>query len=208
MPSPFLKPAHRRGTNKFGKEPGKFSVKRISQNLPKLSGPPRAPREHHQRFSYGPDIAGIAYAAPGSGPGEPPEWFLGPQTTKTEWFLYWALEKLLGPEGVEWEYQGSAGGNLRQFRHAQIDFIIYQGARQLAVRVQSFRFHMDVGPFVQQYDEDQFIGLHQPGMIVVDVFEEDFIFDETGQAAIKVMLDVMNLNIRPNPIVTGNVVRV
>lgn len=205
--SPQHKPPHKRGNPKFLQQPGSFKNTRVSQNLPSLSGGVNTPSPNTSLFSYGPNIAGIGrITAQASGPGEPPEGFVGGTTSKSEWYIYWALEKLLGQEGINWTFQASRFGGRRRLGGAVVDFILFFSTLQVGVRIQTYRFHMNVDPRKQSSDTEQLINLSARDTVIIDVFESDYINDTTGQASIKVMLEVINLRQRPNPLAIGNVV--
>lgn len=180
----------------------------IGQNLPSVTGLPKGPRGR-SLINYGPAVAGMQYkTAQASGPNAlPDDMFMGNQRTLSEKYLYWALLKLLGPEWEgRWEYQGHSAANSQVRGFARVDFIIFGSRYDIGVRVQTYRFHMNVDPRKQAYDEEQLLALTGRYFTVIDVFEQDYIHDDTGQAAIQVMLEVINNRQRQNPLATGNVI--
>jgi hypothetical protein len=158
---------------------------------------------------YGPEVLGIALApvVEREGPGEPPEGFVGGTTSKTEWYVWWALEKLCTPLGIEFTYQSSYAGGRHLPGGAVVDFVIFMPLYEILLRVQTFRFHFTLGSEKQQYDVEQKIELTDmnQGQVVVDIYEQDFIDDETGYKVLKVCREALNLQEEPNPLASGNV---
>jgi hypothetical protein len=196
----------RRRVNLFTKNsPVPYGNARAGQNLPSLGGNPPTPTGTGKMMSRGPRVLGGG-ATSVAGPGEPPAGFVGGTTSRSEWFIYWALEKLLGPEGVQWVFQESRQGGRHRLGGAVVDFIIYLSGLAIGVRVQTYRFHFNVDPAKQASDAAQLIALTDDSTIIIDIFEQQYIDDETGQAAIQLMLEVLNQRWRPNPLATGMVV--
>ena len=150
----------------------------------------------------------------GDGPGEPPHGFVGGTTSRSEWFLYWAFTKLLGPPGTgardyTWEYQQSFQGGRHIPGGAVVDFVIYTPMYTVLCRLVSFYFHFAAGSGKQASDLEQRIRLSESSdnsLVVIDVYEEDFIHDETGEAALRVASLAISGIEMPNPIATGMVV--
>lgn len=181
---------------------------RAGQNLPSLTGMPSIVKRD-TTINYGPAVAGLQYKTRQTGGPEslPSYIFAGNQRTNSERLLYWALLKLLGPEWEgKWEYQGHSSANSQVRGFARVDFIIFGSRYDIGVRVQTYRFHGNVDPFKQAYDVEQYLSLHTRWFTVVDVFEKDYIHDDTGQAAIQVMLEVINNRQRINPLAAGNII--
>lgn len=194
----------------FGKTPGSVTINKltIGQNLPTSLGKMKLAKSD-ALASYGPEILGLQYKMQnvGGGPGDPPEGFLGAATTIPEWYLYWALLKLLGPEDPStWEYQGHTTANSQVRGFARVDFIIFQPLMDKGIRVQTYRFHHNVGPWKQTYDVEQYIATQNKDFRMIDVNEQDYVNDETGQSAIALMLEAINGLERPNPLATGFVI--
>lgn len=140
----------------------------------------------------------------GAGPGQAPVGFVGGTTSLSEWYIYWALFKLLGPEGDQWAYQESFLGGRHLPGGAVVDFVIYQADLEIGVRIQTFYFHMAAGSWKQASDIEQRIALGKLyDMQIVDVYEQDYINDESGQAALKVMREVLAGIEHFNPLATG-----
>lgn len=177
------------------------------QNLPNLASIGSVGTNTSMR-QYGPSVLGLGtkpvYVG---GPGEPPAGFVGGTTSATEWYFYWACEKILGPEGIRWDFQSSQMGGRHQAGGAVVDFVIMQNrGLRVGVRIQTYRFHQNVDSFKQAYDIAQFRALYGPDFIIIDVFEDQYINDQTGQAAIVAVLEVINNKQRPNPLANGWVV--
>lgn len=199
-----------RSKNHFLSTPDLTTKMKVSagQNLPAITGKPKM-IGGDSTVNYGPAVAGMQYKTrQASGPDSLPDtMFFGNQRTRSEKYLYWALLKLLGPEWEgRWEYQGHSSANSQVRGFARVDFIIFGSRYDIGVRVQTYRFHGNVDPFKQTYDIEQFLALHTRYFQVVDVFEKDYIHDETGQAAIQVMLEVINNRQRINPLAAGNII--
>lgn len=141
----------------------------------------------------------------GVGPGEPPLNFVGGTNSKTEWYVYWALEKLLGPEGDSWSYQQSYAGGRHIPGGAVVDFVVYTPMQLIMIRVQTWQFHLGAGPEKSSYDWDQKIslGAAYQDAVVIDVYEQYFINDTTGKAVLAVMADALAGQEWPNPLATG-----
>lgn len=151
------------------------------------------------------------------GPGSPPPGFLTAQQTLSEWFIYWASKRVLDPEedprqppfwgGKEWSYQSQQLGQMGAHAKAlstNIDFLYTLSWPPLAVRLQSFRYHVAATSFKQAYDDAQLI--RELGAFdVIDIYEENFITDETGQAAIIQVKDFLGLIRHQDPRTAGTV---
>lgn len=135
------------------------------------------------------------------GPGEPPT--NGAFASRSEWIWYWASEKVLGPEDPDtWRYQDPAMMGATRAGSTRIDFVYY-GPRRIACRIQTERFHLAVAFRKQGYDVNQRVALEQAGWNVVDVYEEQYIHDRSGQTAIILLKRVLANQEAPNPITTG-----
>ena len=160
-------------------------------------------------MSYGPAVLGLAQGPEEqrSGPGEPPEGFVTGTTSKTEWYVYWALLKLCPPIGVEFTYQESYQGGRHIPGGSVVDFVIYMPLQTILMRVQTYRFHFTLGANKQYSDFEQKVALgDNEDMVVVDIYEQDFIDDDTGGQVLLVVLDAMNGIERTNPLATGMVI--
>lgn len=145
---------------------------------------------------------GLAPINEGEGPGEPPLNFVGGTTSKTEWWVFWAFTNLIGPVGYQWTYQESFAGGRHIPGGAVADFVLYMPRQTIIVRVQTWQFHFGQGSEKIQTDIEQKVSLMTPfgEYIVVDIYEQHFIHDETGKAVMEVCKDAMAGIEWPNPI--------
>lgn len=152
-----------------------------------------------------------------SGPGDAPDGFTTASTSRDEWIIYWALSKIFnapvdprdGPYngdevGGTWTFQssfrtGPVGG-------ARIDFVVFLAWENVAIRVQSERFHVFADPEIQAYDRVQAISLGDQ-FRVEDVYSQDFIQDRSGQAAIVEVKRILAGGDTINPGTAGVAVR-
>jgi len=130
------------------------------------------------------------------GPGEPPPGFVGATTSKSEWFVYWALavvfndppaDRLRTPPyygGKDWGYQVAVDGGRRSKGGSVPDFFVYLPSDILILRLSTERFHYFAGPVKQAYDEFQRGGLERLGS-VVDIYEQDILRGANGSGAVK-----------------------
>jgi hypothetical protein len=148
-----------------------------------------------------------------AGPGEPPPGFVRPTTSKTEWFVYWALWKIFGtPRDARegpffggppfWAYQEGTGGDGTR---SKPDFTVYR-PRRLIIRVQTEFRHLFTDNAKQAYDRLQRVAQSNHNT-VVDLYDFRFINDKTGQAVIIETKAAIGLIERPDPIVAGTALR-
>ena len=140
-----------------------------------------------------------------SGPGDAPAGFVGGTTSLSEWYIYWALLQILGPEGDSWAYQESFLGGRHMPGGAVVDFIVYQGNVELGLRIQTFYYHLAAGSFKQSTDFEQRIALTGGGLLIIDVYEQDFINDNTGKAVLHVVREALAGIEHYNPRAQGTV---
>lgn len=158
------------------------NIPRVSKQTLRPQPPRQFPRVHDE------DYVG--------GPGEAPAWIVTPTTSISEWYVYWALERILGPEGEgKWGYQISSNNSA-----TIIDFVIWDREPRLALRVQSERFHIATLQRRHTYDRLQREMLERSGYKVIELYEEHFIRDKTGRAAMAVVRDALKGRERPSPI--------
>jgi hypothetical protein len=134
-----------------------------------------------------------------------PELFGGATVSASEGYVYWALLRVLGPEGPDsgWEYQGKFAGGRHLPGGAMPDFIIYARNPAIIFRVQGSRFHSATSPRGHAIDEDQKRAMEQAGYIVVDLWDEYWINDKSGQAVIIQVKEGLDGRQRPSPITSG-----
>lgn len=126
----------------------------------------------------------------------PPPGFLTFTNSASEWTIYVAIAKVLGwPRDPRkgpyvgwpglWTYQAPVEGG-RAARGGQvIDFVVHgtSGSMgEIAIRIQSERYHQFTDAVKHAVDETLRVRLARYGR-VVDVFEQDFMQDRSGQAA-------------------------
>lgn len=151
-----------------------------------------------------------------SGPGLAPPGFITQQQTASEWVWYWASMKVLDPEkdprqgpyygGDLWDYQRQTldqiKGQHSKALSTNIDFFYRLAYPGLAVRIQTYRYHLATTSYKQAYDEAQQI--RELGAFdEVDVYEQEFLSDETGQAAILRLKTVLGLINVSDPLTAG-----
>lgn len=148
------------------------------------------------------------------GPGDPPSGFLRPTTSATEWMVYWALSKVFkNPEDPrrgpfvggppDWAYQQGQGGDGTR---SVPDFVIYRPTR-IVLRVQTEFRHVFTDNQKQTYDRMQRINQERAGFRVVDIFDQAFVTDKTGQAVIVVCKAALGLLQQVDPILAGTALR-
>lgn len=155
-----------------------------------------------------------------SGPGEPPPGFLSGQNSVTEWYAYWALFKIFGTTSDDprrspfyglfphFEYQSSELGTwTRALGSAVVDFIVFQGATLIAIRIQTERFHLFASSRIQANDALQRASLERNGLRVIDVYDDELLGDPSGQKPVVAMKRAVGLLEKANPLVAGTAVR-
>lgn len=170
--------------------------------------PPRPPRG---TLPTGSRILGIGQDVPNVGGG--PEAFLrtfneGGATSQSEGYIYWALLQVRGPEGDEgrWDYQSSTLGGRHVAGGAVIDFTMYENDYEIGIRIQTFYFHLasPEGSYKQADDLEQKVRLQDgTDIYVVDVYEQNYIHDPSGRAAIQQIVEAMSLVEEYNPRSSG-----
>jgi hypothetical protein len=168
---------------------------------------PRAPRG---TIPTGSRALGLGQTVPnvGGGPGLAPAGFIGGATSQSEWYIYWALLQIRGPEGDEgrWDYQSSTQGGRHLVGGSVVDFTIYEDQYIIGVRIQTFYFHLanPAQSYKQADDLEQKVHLQDgTDMIIIDVYEQDLIHDESGEAAKREILRALSLVEEYNPRLSG-----
>ena len=155
------------------------------------------------------------------GYGDPPPGFLDGQNSVTEWMLYWALARIFNnPRGddvrsapfyggwPDWGYQTSElGGHVRALGSAVVDFVVYQGATVIGIRLQTERYHLFANSQRYAYDLIQRSQLERNGMTVVDVYDTALLGDPSGQKAIIAAKRAIGRIEDLNPITSGTALR-
>lgn len=189
--------------------PGLPSLGKI-QTIPRLRGIPKR--------NTGPRILQLA-SDPRQlgGPGEPPEGFVTAHTSRTEWVVYWAFARVLRdpPDprkppyvgGAQWSYQTPLDGG-RVVGGQVVDFV-YLGpkGKTVGVRVQTERFHIMTTS--NKLVQDFLLKSTQRALdIIVDIFDQDFMGDESGKAACVVVANAIKGIQALNPSVYGRAQRI
>lgn len=179
-----------------------------------------SPLRHGAIFPRGPEVfAPLRKTKHFGGPGDPPVGFVTNTTSASEWILYWASMRILDPDrdprtppfygGRLWSYQAQElsriPGAYAKSISTNIDFLFFLGYPGIAVRLQSYRFHEATDAMKQAYDRTQVTRIAGE-FEVRDLFEEDFVGDTTGSAAIVLIKETLGLLSRRNPLYAGNVV--
>jgi hypothetical protein len=151
-----------------------------------------------------------------SGPGLAPAGFVTQQHTASEWVWYWASMTILDPlrdprqppffGGLNWDYQKQTldqiAGQHSKALSTNIDFFYRLSWPGLAVRIQTYRYHLATTSIKQAYDQAQ--ELRELGSFdEIDVYEQEFLGDETGQAAIIRLKQVLGLINTADPLMAG-----
>lgn len=167
-------------------------------------------------FPGGPKFLDYSSLPKIGGFGDPPAGFLSPSNSNAEWPVYFGLAKVFsnpknprrgpftGAPGV-WEYQvpfqggATPGGTI-------VDFIVYPSevtrGRPIALRVQTERYHLNVDPRKRAKDTVQEAAL-ATNYTVVDLYEQNFLFDRTAQTVIKLLKHVLAGGRAPDPFSGG-----
>lgn len=147
---------------------------------------PKGPR-WLQEVRRGPKIDGF---------GPPPPGFTTGQTSDPEWLVYAALAAIFGlPKDPRippylggppiWQYQKMVQGG-KQLGGSNLDFVVDQLGELFIFRIQSLRYHVSVPSAKHAYDVLQEMRLSRVGgkpARVVDLYEQDFLRKDPGQAA-------------------------
>lgn len=153
------------------------------------------------------------------GPGLPPLAWEGPAT---EWVWHWGSRKLyfqtegLDPYalpwgGLSWQYQAPEGPDAsltpRAAGGSLTDFVYESGGAHILVRIEGFFDHVQRGG-AAQLARDLYLTSHAgaPGDRVVRVNDAEFMEDETGSTAIKLLADILGNRTRVSSL-AGGVIR-
>lgn len=153
-----------------------------------------------------------------SGPGAPPVGFVGAKNSASEWFIYWALAKIFGvprdprlppfsgAEDDTWRYQSYQRAATLSGR-TNIDFTVNYRGERVGIRIESERYHIFVNPIQAAYDREA-IYMTSARNRIVNLYEQDFIGDPTGAAAIVLVKEALRGEQRPDPRSAGSARRV
>lgn len=168
----------------------------------------RIPKRHTgPRFlhGYADPLLGPDYCAPWPG-------FVTATTSLSEQMLYAAFAIYFGNPieywkppydgGKEWRYQSNIAGG-RLLKGGQVcDYEVDYGVETMCVRLQSERWHV-MAEHAKQVD-DMYNKTHtMQGMLIRDIYEQDFIADCTLRSAVAQVANVMSGREASNPILFG-----
>lgn len=173
---------------------------------------------------YGPKALRLSATPAGlGGPGEPPEGFVTAHTSRTEWWVYWAMARVLrdppNPRkppfvgGAQWTYQKAVDGG-RVVGGQVVDFVYLgeassgrRGSGTIGIRVQTEHYHIMTDAATQM--QDFLLKANQQAVdLIIDVFDSDFIGDKTGKAVCVVIANALKGIQRPSPITSGTAQRI
>ena len=142
------------------------------------------------------------------GPGEPPAGFVSATTSSTEWIWYWASAKVYNDPrdprqapywgGSQWGYQIAGTGGRTAAFGSVVDFIYYMPSATVGIRIQTKRYHEETTAQQKAYDITQRNMLARY-LTIVDVYEQDFIADRTGEAACRRLVEALGGKRRMSP---------
>lgn len=152
----------------------------------------------------------------GIGPGEPPEGFVGVWTSRTEWYVYWALCRLTEPSkdprkppfvgGTRFVYQKKEKGGRRP-GGSVTDFVVNTPTGFIGIRVETERWH--IWTTADKIMSDTYIRQHIGSTEkTIRVYDQDFMGDPTGQAVIRICSLALKMIEMPSPIAFGTAQRV
>lgn len=147
------------------------------------------------------------FALPGLGVDWCVPWpdFVGAHTSLSEQMIYKALGRVTGdpphPEkppysgGVNWSYQDPLLGGRMTRGGSVCDFLVHWNAEDVCIRLQSERYHV-TAEMAKRVDE-LFEKTH--GDRTIDIYEQDFVGDCSGEAACRVVSDALAGRDAPDP---------
>jgi hypothetical protein len=144
-----------------------------------------------------------------------PDWcvpwpdFVGAHTSLSEQMIYRAIARKMGdpphPEkppysgGVNWSYQDPLLGGRMTKGGSVCDFNIHWNTEDVCIRLQSERYHV-TAEMAKRVDE---LYEKSHGDRVIDIYEQDFVGDCSGEAACAVVADALAGRDAPNPAILG-----
>lgn len=140
------------------------------------------------------------------GPGSPPPGFVTPTTSAVEWYWYWGMQNVKGPEGPAngWAYQDAQAGGRSMPGGSIVDFVVFDRVPRLAIRIQTERFHQTLGSRKQAEDAEQQVILENLGFEVYNTWSQDWENDKSGRAVIAAVRRALSGIHDRDPIYTGN----
>lgn len=160
-----------------------------------------------------------------TGPGEPPPGFVTATTSRVEYWVYWALFKVLAPNldprdgrngfiGVPglFTYQTAYEGGRRPTGGGQIiDFVVephpLSRGVPVALRLMTERHHVYADDRKQAYEQLLRSRL-SASYVTRDLYEQNFLFDQTGQAVVIAVKNALRGVVEPNPTRGGTPLRI
>lgn len=149
--------------------------------------------------------------------GEPPPNFVSGTTSASEWVMYWALAKAFNdpPDprkppfhgGQSWGYQIALDGGRSRKGGSVADFIVWLPSESIVLRLATERFHVAAGPQKTALDRMQAMRLERFAR-VEEIYEQDIIADQTGEAAVRRIVEALGGRQRINPGAAGTFRRV
>jgi hypothetical protein len=183
---------------RLGRIPGVPDSQFTVGRRPKIPRPPRP-----TIFPSGPKYLGLD-KDPVLSPKIVPEMFPGVEFASIdELYPYWALTKIMGPEGQNWYYQKSEMGGRHLPGGAVLDFSIEDREPKIALRIATERFHIAVTSHKRAYDYEQKIALWSMGFQVADLFSFQYLDDVTGQTCLRLVYAVLNGHLQADPALSG-----
>lgn len=160
--------------------------------------------------------AGLKAVVHMTGPGEPPEGFVGVWTSLTEWYVYWALVRITAPSddprtppfigNEHFVYQKQEKGG-RVPGGSVTDFAVSTPTGWIGIRVETERWHIWTTAAIQMKDLQIRTNLDSMERVIA-VYDQHFIGDETGEEVIRVMKLALKGIELPSPIKFGTAQRI
>lgn len=153
-----------------------------------------------------------------SGPGKSPPGFVSGKTSESEWPIYWAFSRIfknpMNPRSApflggspDWFYQSEQNTLFGISGATNVDFVIYQSPTIIGIRLLSERYHLFTSSEKQAYDEQQKSALEAAGVTVFDLYEDEYLNDPSGQAAIIACKRAIGRLASLNPLTSGTALR-
>lgn len=201
-----------------------MGTRRAITKPPNVRRPTRPPRlRTPARLPRGPQLYYVPIGADrGSTILPPPPGFVTPTTSVTEWFVYFALSRVLGypkdprrPPYVGWPGLWGFQANFEGGRHRRggqvLDFLVEPGSysRQsggIAIRIQTEYYHVYTDGRTHALENilESRLARHYE---VRDLWDQEFVRDPTGEAAVLAVKQVLSGQRQANPVRTRTAIR-